>query len=585
MCMLAVLTVIILSLLYLSFIIFRFIAGRLPLGIVGEDHINVPKRKKLGFFEIFISPKMTVLNVFVFKMALEQAYLNGPLGALLFCVCEPLSYLLVYVFMFSKLFKSVRGSIYEWICYFYGNSIMAIFAFCELVSNVLFISVNMKVIAELLYALGVNFSFICFFAFIFMIFSVLESFNNSKDGNILAISLFKFVLFLFIPVVCFLSVFNFADMTFQYVFGGSDRMRLSSYFSSFPSAFVSIAMIVRFGFPFVDSTLYSNTVVNASRKSIFSFLSSVLFVLVYSAIFVIVGFCLFTLEPALSQGDILGYFLGFISHPFLRGVFISILLYSAFTLSANTLKAMYDIATNNLFGVFSFSASNYKLIRSVIVFVIPLVAYLFSMLNIDSVELFFFSSWSNFSMSLIPLTLTVLGFRTHKNCIYISIVAGFVGTFLFAVLTLGTEYCKFSFLPGMVFNALFLILSHLYYVYFKDFKFDKIEIEEVSRLENNMLFDEKVASLLNKSRANLVLKMKSVFFNEPGFNKLSDVDILKNFIKNDIIKACVEYRVYRFCIYRFILKKNVDFFDVLYDDDEFAVAVDKDILNIKLKKP
>ena len=544
----------VLSLLYVVVVFFNFFSSKYYPNSCSKNCIT-DGRERGSVFRLISNIKATILNVFVFKMAIEQSYLNGVLGILLFLICEPFSYLLVYVLLVGKLVKSVRGSIYEWIGYFYGDGVRCIFSIGEIVSNTLFISVNLKIIGEVLTIFNVPSLYINLFFFIFIFVVIFDSLNNSEKNNNIFVSLMRLIVFLFIPFVCIFAIVKFdSKLSFLSLFDCSrnPRMNFSSYFSCFPDAFVSIAMITRFAFPFVDSTMYQNVVVNKSKSSMGGFLASFFSVLFYSFFLIIVGLFMYGLEPNLEHEHILNFFLRIIDYPLLQGSLLAVLMYLVFRMTVNTLKCMSNIILKDFFNTFLSPVFNNDLSNKVALMFVAFIALLFSMIDINTVDLFFYSSCGNFPILIVPITLTILGLRTHRNCIYFSVAGGFFTTLLFVILTLDTDYCKFAFFPGMIGNIVFLIISHLYYVYF------------------------------NISRRNLLLKIKSLFFKEKNFDELSDVDIFKSFINNDVVKGEMEYKIYRAYIYKFVLNKSVNFSDNSLDEsDDFMEAVNNDILNLK----
>jgi hypothetical protein len=79
---------------------------------------------------------------------------------------------------------------------------------------------------------------------------------------------------------------------------------------------------------------------------------------------------------------------------------------------------------------------------------------------------------------VIPLSMTVLGFRTHKNAIWLGVIFGAFVTasyaFILSLFGYGDQ-AQFSFGPGMIANFIGIILGHLYYTKIKGWKNDKEE--------------------------------------------------------------------------------------------------------------
>ncbi len=560
------------SILYISYIVLKFCKRSNT-----SNCIDVSCGKK-NFFDITSSVRMSILSVFIFLIALRQSYLNGVLGFILFVFCEPLSYLLTYTCLINKLVKSPMTSIYEWVCYFYGNGIKVIFIIGELVANFLFVSVNICIIKNILEALGLPYAYNCLVILVFTLVVIIDSLNDNGENNSLIISLVKSLILLVIPFICvFIIIRNCSDQaSIGYIYSCiSYKMNIFNLSFFTGDLFIYIAMFVRFIFPFVDSEIYNSTVQDKLKDNNSSFIVSFLSVMFYSFFIVATGLIMFCLNQNLEENDILGFFLHITDHYIFHSFFILTCFYFVFHLSVSIIKSLSNLMVNDFFSIILAPNLNIKTLNKICVIFIGFISCFIAMLDIDPIDLFFYSSCGNFPVLVVPITLTILGFKTHKNCIYISVIAGLSASFIFTLFTLNTQYCKFAFFPGMIGNIVCLLVSHLYYVYFKNFKFAKMDIAEVISRSNENIVKEKIDSLLNISRKNLLLRMKSII-NDKKDLSLNDEQIFKSYIDNDFIKAQLEYKIYKVYVYRFIIKKDIS----SHNSKEFIDAVNKDAKNL-----
>ena len=521
-----------------------------------------------------------VLSVFAFKIAIEQSYCNGIFGIFLFLLCDPLSYLLVCFLLIPKLIKSKKKSIYEWIEYFYGNKIQLIFSIGEFISNTAFISIQLKIIGEILMIFNIE-KYMCNILLLLLtVVVILKSIYDKKEDNILN-SIMKTIFITLIPLIFVFLVCKYdKNLDLFNLFNPSvnPRMNFSLYFSTPSSIFISLALITRFLFPFIDSTIYHNVVVDIRENHVSKFTISSFLLFIYGFFYVIIGILLTSMNGDLEKSEVIPYLFSICNYQYVQGLLIVSLIYIGLLLSINTLKSMSKIISNDFINNFISPVYVTKEFEKIILpVIIGATALLFSLTNISVLDLFLYASCGNFPVLIVPLTLTILGFRTHKNCVYTSIVFGLVSTFVHIILTLNTDLCKYAFFTGMIFNFITLIISHLYYVLVKGFKFEKMEIDELTTIEEEKIYKEKAENLISIARSNLLLKMKSLYLENNPTAQISDKEIMLKYINNDFLKSQVEYRTYKLYIYKFILKKDVANYKYLYeDDDDFIKAVEED---------
>ena len=250
-----------------------------------------------------------VLSVFEFKIAIEQSYCNGIFGIFVFLICDPLSYLLVCFFLIPKLIKSKKKSIYEWIEYFYGDKIQLIFSVGEFISNTAFIAIQLKIIGDILMMLNIE-RYICNILLLLLTSTViLKSIYDKRDSNVFTL-IMKILFITFIPSLFIFLVWKYdkaIDLFSLFNSNVNPRMNFSSYFSTPANIFISLALITRFLFPFVDSTIYHNVVVDIRRNNVLKFTISSVLLFTYGFFYVIIGTLLFGLNSTLEESEVIQY--------------------------------------------------------------------------------------------------------------------------------------------------------------------------------------------------------------------------------------------------------------------------------------
>ena len=537
--------------------------------------------KRCNPISAIVNIKTSVVSVLLILITIRQSYFNCVLGIFLFMFCLPFSYVISYFFLAGRLIKSPFPSISDFICYYYGNGARVIYAISELISNISIVVIaNVCIAKNLLEIIGVPYPFVLVTLFILIITMMINSLNDDKEHEPLIVSLLKLTIFLTIPFICIFLIFKEHD-----VFMSIDslnpliheKMSIFSLPRSTGDLFIYIAMTARFIFPFIEYETYSYTITANRKKELNSFIYSTLAVIIYSFFAITTGLTMFCLNQDLEEKEMLEFLVHIIKYPAIQGLFIIAVFYFVVK-ESKILKIFSNVLANDIFCSLSPKFNAKKNLNGICVVLLGIIICILSIFDVDPIALFYYCSCSNLPVLVVPTTLTILGLRTHKNCIYLSIIAGLSTSFLFVLLTLNTKYCKFAFFPGMISNTIFLLISHLYYVYCKKFKFNKDDV--LKSVNEKMNTDNtRAESLLNISRRTLLLKMKSMF-GEKNNQNLSDEKIFKSYIDNDYIKTQLEYKIYKFYVYRFILKKPID----NYNDKEFIEAVNEDAKNL-IKKP
>lgn len=533
------------------------------------------------FLESLNKLSVFMVTPFTFMWALEQTYFNGILGIIVVLICNPVSYIIVGIFLVKNLIKSKRDSIYEWISYYYGDDIRVIFSLCETLSNVALVAIQMKIVKHILDTIFTCESTILMNTtmILFTITVITRAISNDSSDSLVK-NIVNMIILLIIPILTLLLVMQYdIHLDFLNVLdsANNEKMSLKTHFS-IPNILISLSLITRFLFPFVDTTIYADMKKADKKYVITNYITSGSLLFFFVFFVVILGLLVFFINPNLNPNQLLTFILEIIKIPTVKGFFICSLLFLSLNISVTTLKSVSSlILKDNIKMLILTSKEKEEKLYKIIISLISISALLITKISSNVTDILLYCSLFNFPIFIPQLTLTIIGLRTHKNCIYMSMLCGFITSFIFIFSTYDTEYCKYAFFPGTVANMLTLIISHLYYKLHKGFKFNKPEIDEVTEMEEKKIYEEKSNTLIDTARTNLILKLKTLFI-ENEKDTMTDAEILNNFISKDLTKTQLEYKIYKLYICKFRLSMNINIEDgSIENNEDFKKVIETDI--------
>ena len=520
----------------------------------------------LGNLQTITSLLSQFVCCFTLLSILQYVYLTG-IQFILAMLANVISFFLVYSLFSKKILKNDKKSLYELIAYYYGDDVRFLFSFGELLSNAFYICANLKLLKEILKIFKFS-SISCDIIILSLTFVViiLASFEEVKANyfNIIIELLF----FLLIPFICIYFYNNLCYLSFtdEINLFSLNNMSFKSCFSSPGVTFVTFAVVLRFLIPFCDSTIYHSIIICKNKKfDRLYFISGSLTLFFYILMFYL-GLFLYISNPTLNSDQIYEFF--FKNLPIgLKGLFLSTIIILTFSASVKTIQTLSVILLNDIIPCekLFINKNDFKNIILSNVF-IGFSIFLISLTNIDYFTIFLYGSIGVFPISVVPIGFTLIGVRAHKNCVYTSIITGLFSTVVSILVLINTEYCKYCYLPGFICSLLGFIISHIYYKYIVGYKWNGIEPEDLDKMNQKKLLQQKITVLLNKSKSNLILLIKRIIKNHE-LETLTDSELIKEFIKNPEIRSSVEYKIFKGYIFKYILKKNCDLNDPNFDND------------------
>ena len=520
----------------------------------------------LGNLQTITSLLSQFVCCFTLLSILQYVYLTG-IQFILAMFANVISFFLVYSLFSKKILKNDKKSLYELIAYYYGDDVRFLFSFGELLSNAFYICANLKLLKEILKIFKFS-SISCDIIILSLTFVViiLASFEEVKANyfNIIIELLF----FLLIPFICIYFYNNLCYLSFtdEINLFSLNNMSFKSCFSSPGVTFVTFAVVLRFLIPFCDSTIYHSIIICKNKKFDRLYFISGSLTLFFYILMICLGLFLYISNPTLNSDQIYEFF--FKNLPIgLKGLFLSTIIILTFSASVKTIQTLSVILLNDIIPCekLFINKNDFKNIILSNVF-IGFSIFLISLTNIDYFTIFLYGSIGVFPISVVPIGFTLIGVRAHKNCVYTSIITGLFSTVVSILVLINTEYCKYCYLPGFICSLLGFIISHIYYKYIVGYKWNGIEPEDLDKMNQKKLLQQKITVLLNKSKSNLILLIKRIIKNHE-LETLTDSELIKEFIKNPEIRSSVEYKIFKGYIFKYILKKNCDLNDPNFDND------------------
>lgn len=520
----------------------------------------------LGNLQTIRSIFAQFVSSFTLLSIIQYVYLTG-LQFILAMIGDVIGFFLCYLLFSKKILRNNKKSLYELVGYYYGNDVRFLFSLGEFFSNGFFVCAHLKLVVEILKIFSfssITINIILFFITLGII--ILASFEEVKSNyfNIFA----EFSFFILIPFICFYVWEEVCSMSLldNIDIFSLNKMKLSSCFSSVEVTFVSFAIILRFFIPFCDSTYYHSVLICKDKKIDRLQLLSGFFIAFFFFLMIMLGLFLYISNPILKSDQIFMYFFQILPTG-IRGLFLSAMFILTFSSSVKTVQALSVILLNDIIPCekLFIDKSEFKNIFLSNVF-IGVFLFLLSLTKIDYFTMFLYGSIGIFPLSVVTVGLTLVGIRAHKNCVYVSIISGLLATLVSILLLINTEYCKFSFFPGFIASLLGFIISYIYYKHIIGYKWNGIEPEDLDKKNQEILLQQKINMLLNKSKLNLVLLIKKIVKNKE-IETLSDSELIKEFTKNPEIRCSLEYKIFKGYVFKYVLKKNCDLNDPNYDND------------------
>ena len=423
--------------------------------------------KKFSDITIVATVVATLCSGSIFVNGIEQTYTQGLVYIIAKIVATPISYVLFTMLVASRVCKLQTLSLFEWFGMIYGDKLRAVLGLSEVSCRIGFLAIQMHICGKAAMIIfhcsdEVYVFVICIFASVFVIYSTF--------GGIIAVSLTDVVQFIFfgctIPalLIYMLYVNNWPLLSLVV---GNPTMNLCDAFGSSDAIVATLALWIKSGFPWHSTPMYQRAIMCKSpKRAIRLFLIATSVYLVIKLSISLIGLEIYRENPNLSQHDVLLFLMNKYYFVGLHGILFVCLVSLAISTADSTLHAITVVITNDVLH----TVDKRLCTRSVAVlvsFIVGAIGVWLTVLNNDIFKLAIKASCFNFPVVSVPMLATILGFKTHKNCIWCGIMFGIFTTaaYIIVMKDIGSNYSSYAFGPGMLANTIALFSSHLIWKY------------------------------------------------------------------------------------------------------------------------
>ncbi len=480
-----------------AFIIFNAIVGFSTRGR-SKTFTDYASGKDGNYSDLSIVATIVALfcSASLFIAGVEQMYLQGYFIFFSYFIAEMVACLITIFIYIPKLIYIRSITLHEYVAHFYGDNIRFVFALCEACQRIGRFTIQLIIIGKCAsYSLKLspyycNMLIWCV-TIIMMIYSAYGGLKSVTMTDIVQTATFIIV----IPTIALYIWYKTGLTTgghegFFELFSGKDpKMTFYGTFSDPVVCISAIAMLTRsalctpLNIPYFQRILMAKTLLRAQK--LFS-IASVVYGLIVLVIFFI-GLQLLGITEGIDPDTyekmtterIIPYMLDKFSFPSLRILFLLCIISLSISTSDSEFNGISVLLTNDV--LHYISPSRFQKTKKTAIISISIIGISSLFLALYFKDIFnLLMTVQNFFQPIvvIPLSMTVLGFRTHKNVIWLGVICGALVTASYAFILNLFGYgdqAQFSFGPGMIANFIGIILGHLYYTKIKGWKNDKEE--------------------------------------------------------------------------------------------------------------
>ncbi|MBQ2350008.1 MAG: sodium:solute symporter family protein, partial [Cytophagales bacterium] len=480
-----------------AFIVFNVIVGFSTRGR-SKNFTDYASGKDDDYSDLSIVATIVALfcSASLFIAGVEQMYLQGYFIFFSYFIAEIVACLITIFIYIPKLIYIRSITLHEYIAHFYGDNIRFLFALCEACQRIGRFAIQLIIIGKCAsYSLNLN-PYYCnmliwFITIIMMVYSAYGGLKSVTMTDIVQSTTFVII----IPTIALYIWHKTGVMTgghegFFELFSGKDpKMTFLGTFSNPVVCISAIAMLTRsalctpLNIPYFQRILMAKTHIRAQK--LFSIASVIYGLIVLLILFIGMQLLGVTggIDPATGEHmkteRIIPYMLDTFSFSSLRILFLICVISLSISTSDSEFNGISVLLTNDV--LHYINPSKFQKTKKTAVISISIIGILSLFLALYFNDIFnLLMTVQNFFQPIvvIPLSMTVLGFRTHKNAIWLGVICGALMTasyaYLLKIFGFG-EYAQFSFGPGMIANFIGIMIGHLYYTKIKGWENDKKE--------------------------------------------------------------------------------------------------------------
>ena len=518
---------------------------------------------KLKEFPLVLTIVATFCSSSLFVNGIEQTYMGG-LKYIIYVVLLVLSAALVIFIVIPKMVHVGSLTFFEWMGYFYGKNIRTVMAIGEFLGNCGFFAVQLRLIVK---ASQIAFGCDKFTCDIIMITATIILIFYSAYGGLSAVARTDVIQFFFfftvILILCMRVLVVEHENGILILFSGHDpKMQIQPLFSNFDVAIATISLWIKGIFPPLCTQQFQRITITKNKWQGMRIwgLAVVIYGLAYFLVTLIglqvlaaTGGKNLITGGAMQQNDLLPYIANKYNFAGLKGLIFVCMVSLGMSTADSVLNSLGLIAANDILPNFS-EKTFPRTCRSVMIatFIIGGIALLLALTNSNLFKLLMFTSCLYMPVISIPLLLTILGLRTHKNSIWAGIICGAITTISYMVIAALTKskYYEYAFGPGIIMNLVAILVTHLYYIKVKGWK--NVKEEPNLSMFVNEIYQKEDIDIVKTYRDEFVEAMRAKYFR--AYNP-TDIEIIMKSICKPRIRKEQEYIAYRNAVYTYFIKE------------------------------
>ena len=451
------------------FFISVFLVGNIVLGFISRrkcwdaKEAVFGKSSKFSNFTLLTSICATLLSATFFMNSIQKINIDGLPFVIDRLIMRTGTLLLTIIFLVPRIVVTKMAfSWYEYIGKIYGEKLRVIFATVN-------VCLSTAITARLFFVLSIIFSIIlgcsAEMAKIFGIFFAIILISYSAFGGLRAVTITDvFQFFVFITVILFLTLFFWikspaeVHTNFVNLFNGSNpKMTWAACFGDLEKTMFTLSIWMMTVIPDFPQELYQRCYASKNLKQTkkIIYISFFIFFL-FVAVVVFLSLQIMASNSNLKKDEIIPYLVNHFSFPGLKGLFSIAVLSLAISTADSVLNGTAIVLTNDIISPISGCMVTSSLIRKM-TFVIGFFAIIISYFATTIFDTFAIVAEFAFPLTCFTFLAIILGVRTHKNVIYISMFTGIAPIIIYHM----CGFSNYGFFLGAAGNFFGFLISHL----------------------------------------------------------------------------------------------------------------------------
>ncbi|HJK87189.1 MAG TPA: ATP-binding protein, partial [Candidatus Megaira endosymbiont of Nemacystus decipiens] len=416
----------------------------------------------------------TTVTGSLFTIGISRTYSRGLYDLIPTCGVAISLFLITY-FVIPRM-KSFLGSISvaDAMGKRYGKIVRVVIAICAVISNLGIIAVQYKVFGSVInYFSGTDtISAIIVTGVVITIYSTFGGIRSVTFTDVMQFMIFGTVIPL-IGIIIWKVTLGVESFSYYNALQ-NDNFNLSKVLDYNDKNFLPMMLLFfYFAIPSPDPAKFQRIVMGRNLKQVQDafFISSIVLLLIIVAV-AWIGFLLFALDPTLNSNELIPYIIDNYSYTGLKGFIIAGIMAMVMSSADSFINVASVLAVHDVYKPIKSDLNNELLFTRIAAVVIGISPIFLALSNKDLLQIILSVNAFYLPIVVVPLLLTLLGFKTTTK----TIISGMAASFLTVIVwkTVGAELDPIAF--AMLVNFLVMMLVH--YVGMQKGGWVKVEMEE-----------------------------------------------------------------------------------------------------------